>query len=166
MKYILLKGLGDKSAIVDDEDYQHLTQWTWRTAGRNYEYAYRYTHTGSSKNGTRKQISIPMHREIMKPPKDKQIDHINGNKLDNRKENLRLATNSQNHQNIGITAKNTSGYKGVRQVYKNTKWRNPKWRAECNGKYIGDFSTREEAARAYNEAAKQHHGEFARLNNA
>src|SRR3990167_540777 len=162
MKKIKLKSSG--FAIVDDSDFEYLNQWTWYRAGRNYEYAYRSTHIGSYKDETRKQVNYSMHRFILNPPPDKQVDHINGDKLDNRRKNLRICNNSQNHQNIGITAKNTSGFKGVRLVYKNTKWRNPKWRAECNGKYLGDFLTKEEAAKEYNEVATKSHGEFAKLN--
>ena len=90
----------------------------------------------------------------------KQIDHINGNKSDNRISNLRLATASQNLSNKGITKSNTSGYKGV--SFNRTK---KKWMAsiKVNKKSInlGYFLTPEEASEAYKAAAIKHHGEFA-----
>lgn len=88
------------------------------------------------------------------------LDHMNGNKSDNRIGNLRLATNTQNHQNVGITRSNTSGFKGVRKLRK-------KWQAQirANGRwlYLGVYPTPEEAAAAYKEAAAKYHGEFARV---
>lgn len=91
------------------------------------------------------------------------IDHVNGNPLDNRKSNIRIATGSQNGINRGLPKNNTSGHKGV-------NWRNmdKKWQARLsvNGKRIslGMFKTKEEAALAYNEAAIKYFGEFAKLN--
>ena len=91
------------------------------------------------------------------------IDHINGIKTDNRVSNLRPATDSENKANIGLTANNTSGFKGVcwdgqiglwrAQTYKNRK---------CY--FLGRYKTKEEAALAYNEKALELHGEFAKLN--
>lgn len=95
---------------------------------------------------------------------NEQVDHINGDGLDNRKSNLRICNGSQNRCNKGKPKNNTSGYKGV-------TWHTPnkKWVAQIavNGKhsYIGSFKTKEEAAKAYNKKAKELHGEFARLNN-
>jgi len=87
------------------------------------------------------------------------IDHINGDKKDNRIENLRLATVSQNCFNTKISKRNTSGFKGV-DYHKPTK----KWRAaiKISGKnyHIGLFATAEEAGAAYAEFAKKAHGEF------
>lgn len=155
-----------KFALVDDSDFEFLSQWKWHLAGRNYEYAYRSTHIGSHKDGSRKQVNYSMHREIMKAPKDLQVDHINGNKLDNRRDNLQLCNNQQNHQKIGLTAKNTSGYKGVSYIKR--KWQNKRWKAEIkiNNKvtYLGSFFTKEEAAKVYNEAAQKYYGNFAYLN--
>jgi hypothetical protein len=106
-----------------------------------------------------------MHRIILKAPKDAHVDHINGDGLDNRKWNLRLCTRSQNLCNSSIKRNNTSGYKGVRL----DKWIGyKKWRAYIwtNGrqKYIGNFSCKNEAAKAYNETATKYYGEFAKLN--
>lgn len=95
------------------------------------------------------------------------IDHINGDGLDNRKQNLRICTKSENACNRGIDRDNTSGYKGVCYISNKTK-RVKRWIAQIaiNKKHIciGYFHTKEEAAIAYNEAATKYHGEFAKLN--
>lgn len=94
---------------------------------------------------------------------DMHIDHIDGNKLNNRIENLRICTHNQNQHNQGIRASNKSGYKGVSWM-KSVK----KWHAQicCNSKvtHLGLYTCKIEAAKAYDEAAKQLHGEFAWLN--
>lgn len=101
-----------------------------------------------------------MHRFLI-GAKGEFVDHINGDGLDNRKSNLRLCSNAQNVQNTGLTRANTSGYKGIR--LRNGRWDS---RITCLNKtyHLGVFSTKEEAARAYNAAAIELHGEFARLN--
>lgn len=92
-----------------------------------------------------------------------QIDHKDGNPRNNHIDNLREATNAENSRNSRINKNNTSGYKGVCWH----KWEF-KWYARImyQGKYIflGYYATPEQAALAYNEAAKRLHGEFARLN--
>jgi hypothetical protein len=94
------------------------------------------------------------------------IDHINGDKTDNRIANLRIATPSQNCQNIGLRSTNTSGYKGVCRYQKSERWR-AQIRRPIDGKgggkkiYLGVFDTAEEAHEAYCRAALEFHGEFA-----
>lgn len=94
---------------------------------------------------------------------DKGIDHINGDKSDNRFENLRLSNQSQNSANSRTPKNNTSGFKGVCWHKKAKKWAA---RIKVNRQeiYLGLFKTKEEAAEAYNKAALEHFGEFARLN--
>jgi len=103
-----------------------------------------------------------MHRLIMNAPKGVQVDHINGDKLDNRKENLRLCSHRENVLNRPKHKNNTTGYKGVyfnkkRDVYQSF--------ITINGlhKYLGSFQTAEEAYRAYCSAAQVAFGEFAHV---
>lgn len=93
---------------------------------------------------------------------NEKCDHKNGNTLDNRRENLRLATNAQNGQNSKLYANNASGYKGVFWYKERGKWRA---QIKVNGKqkFLGDFFDKEKAAEAYRIAAEKFHGEFARI---
>lgn len=108
-----------------------------------------------------KWTTLRMHRLIAGTPKGLETDHINGDGLDNRRANLRHATTSQNQQNRGAQANNTSGFKGV-------SWSKAdrKWRARINGggkqSHLGMFDSAEAAYAAYCEAASSMHGEFAR----
>ena len=90
-----------------------------------------------------------------------QVDHINGDRLDNRLINLREATNTENSHNVGLKINNTSGYKGVCWHTATNKW---VARIKINGKrkYLGLFTHAEEAHAAYCEAADIYHKEFAR----
>ena len=91
-----------------------------------------------------------------------EIDHINGNKSDNRIENLRSASRSENQINIGIRLNNTSGYKGASWKSRNGKWQS---QIQLNGKtkYLGLYNTAEEAGAAYDNASRKYHGEFGRI---
>lgn len=145
MKEIPLKNGG--VALVDDEDYPVLSRWKWVRDNSGY--------AGSGALGR-------MHRVVMGAHKRFVIDHINGNKLDNRKENLRFCTRAQNSLNIG--PRNGRKYKNVSQTPSG------RWRAtvfhfrEKKTKHIGTFDTEIEAAKAYNAAAIEYHGEYAYLN--
>jgi len=154
MKYIELskqgKNKGKYQALVDDEDYDRLNKFRWsiNTGG----YAIRRLEN---------KYSL-MHKEVIDVPFGYDTDHINRNKLDNRRENLRFATRSQNNANQRINSYNTSGYKGV-SWNKSLKL----WMAyiKVNGKrYVKYSKNKEEAAKKYNEMAKEYFGEFARLN--
>lgn len=143
-------------AIVDDEDYEYLSQFKWHTTGYpGLEYASRCF-------GNQKVMR--MHRELMDCPSHLTVDHINGNRLDNRRSNLRIATIQQNCFNRKIKIKHSSIYTGI---YKNGN-KNNTWRARIriNGRIIslGTFPYEEQAALAYNVAAKKYFGEFAKLN--
>ena len=144
-----------KFAIVDDADYEWLNQWKWGISS-----------TGYAKRGIRKgkkTITIFLHRLLAKTPKGKFTDHINRNRLDNRRENLRVCTTFESNQNRGFNSSNTSGYKGVfLGSYSKLK---KKWRVDIQQKTIGYFKTKEEAAIAYNKRAKELFGEHAWLNN-
>jgi len=159
MKYIKLTQ--GQWAIVDDEDFEWLIKYKWYAnydlSTRGY-YAMRNIPLG---NGKRKHLK--MHRVIMNAKQGEQIDHKNRDSLDNRKQNLRFATPSQNQANSKIRSDNTSGYKGV-VWYKNYQ----KWqvRIRYQGKriYLGSFNNKEDAALVYNIKAKQLFGEYALLN--
>lgn len=139
MKYIPLSQ--NKYAIVDDEDFEYLSQWKWSL--NSYGYARRTT---SIKLGKRKEISL--HREIIKAKKGELVDHINFNKLDNRKSNLRIvnASFSALHQEKSIN--NISGQTGVDFVKDRNKWRA---RISINkGRLtLGYFDTKEKATQVY-----------------
>ena len=108
------------------------------------------------------QKCIKLHRLIMSAPDGMEVDHINLDKLDNRRCNLRLATAAQNQRNRPAYSTNTSGYKGVMWHKGANKWRA---RIVCGGKKhsLGLYESKELAYEAYCNAAKQMHGEFARV---
>ena len=104
-----------------------------------------------------------MHRFLIDCPDDKDVDHINGDTLDNRLCNLRVCTRGQNNMNRVKKPNCSSIYKGVSWQKKIKRW---VAKISINNKtvYIGTYTDEKEAARAYNKAAKKHFGEFARLN--
>lgn len=142
--------------IVDESDYRWLSRWKW-TAGRSRNGTF---YVLRRSNGSADFSQVKMHRAIMEPPSSLCVDHINGNTLDNRRYNLRIATAAQNTQNQRISRNNSSGRKGV-------SWHKAagKWFAQikANGQhfYLGLFDTIEEAHGAYCAAADSLHGEFA-----
>lgn len=113
--------------------------------------------------------SVKVHRLIMerilksKIEPNKVVDHINRNRLDNRRENLRLCNISENAKNVG-KQKGTSKFKGVSWKSSRNKWYS---QIKLNGKvkYLGLFDSELDAATAYNNAARLYHGNFAALNN-
>ena len=107
--------------------------------------------------------SIFLHRLVLAAQDGQVVDHINGDKLDNRRENLRLCTVAQNSQNQSLRATNTSGFKGVRRNAAAGKWE-ALIRHAGRRIYLGLFDDPRVAAHAYNRAAVALHGEFARLN--
>lgn len=125
----------DRFAIVDDEDYEQLIQYKWQ--GSDKYYAYRFD------NGTK----VYMHRYIINPPAGFVVDHIDGNRLNNTRENLRAVSPADNLLNQGLSRKNKSGFKGV---YFH-KGRNC-WRAEIRKMHLGYFENIQDAASAYEQA--------------
>lgn len=149
-----------KYALVDDEDYEYLNQWKWQA----YTSKTRQTYYATRTDRTNIKRTVFMHKEILNS--DKEVDHIDGNGLNNQKSNLREAEHFQNVFNQRRRITNTSGFKGV---IKRTKWYgNKPWRARISvkGKRIdlGCYTTAEEAALVYDQKAKELYGEFANLN--
>lgn len=105
---------------------------------------------------------VMMHRLLMNAPNGMLVDHKDMNGLNNRRENLRISTRSENAYNQGVVARNTSGFKGVCWHKASGKWMA---RITSNGihEYLGLFDTAEKAYDAYCLAARQRHGDFARL---
>ena len=147
MKYIKLTQ-GEKT-IVDDEDYPVLSKYKWQ-----------YHTGGYVKRGSR---CIRMARQILNAPKGLEVDHINLDKLDNRKVNLRLCTRAENVRNSTKRKDSPNKYKGVHFIKSRNKWIA---RIQINGKRIhsGYFDTEIEAAKRYDKLALKHHGSFASIN--
>lgn len=145
-------------AIVDDDDFDWLSQMRWcaHREGRQI-YAWSY------KNVDGRQTYLKMHRIILNAPQCAVVDHVNGNGLDNRRENIRLATRTENCANRGKTVSGTSKYKGVHWSSRRNRWI-AQIKKNRVGKYIGSFSTEVEAAQNYDMAARILFGGFARMN--
>lgn len=146
----------DKVALVDEYDFYHLSQFSWSLIEQGQN-SYAKTEIN--------RTTIYMHQLILvSPSKEFFPDHIDGNGLNNQRINLRLVTRSQNQWNRSKTDSTvTSQYKGVYYAKDRQKWRA---QINANGKrtLLGHFKTEVGAARAYNKAAVELHGEFAKLN--
>lgn len=149
------KKYGSKVCFIDESDFDKIKSFKWCIVPN------RGTFYAMSRKiiGVKKYKTIRMHQLIID---GNPIDHINGNGLDNRKNNLRKATNQENNFNTPPTKRNKTGFKGV---YK-TPYNN--YVACCRKSGIlyhgGTFKDPKEAAKKYNELAVIHHGEFAWLN--
>lgn len=150
-----------KTALVDDADFEELNKFRWFAEfARNKWYARRKGARAVSLNGRKLRPSFLMHRQIMGNP-PMMVDHKNGNGLDNQKDNLRLATNSQNQANTGkIQSGGSSKFRGVKWEKARGKWF---CQIRVSGKniFVGRFAEELDAAKAVDEAAKKHFGEFA-----
>ena len=151
-KIPLTKG---RFTVVDDEDFPLLSQHKW--------YCMTSTPSGYAARGTGSNGSlILMHRQIMETPKGMECDHINMDGLDNRRENLRNCTSSQNKMNRGPQKNNALGYKGISKIPSG------KYRAkiQIDGKqvHLGYFESVQQAATAYDHAAEKYHHQFAHPN--
>lgn len=147
-----------KYALVNEIDYQELNKYKW-CAARDYNTFYA-VRTAIIDN---KRTTIRMHREILKVHSNQYIDHKNGNGLDNRRENLRLASCSQNGANQKKHDRGISKFKGVCWHKLARKWV-AQIRAHGKVNHLGYFNVESEAAIAYNKAALEYFGEFAKVN--
>lgn len=144
----------NKVAIVDDGDYENLSRYTW-SAERKRQIWYASCQMSSGK--------VYMHRFIMDANQSELVDHKDRDGLNNQRNNLRKCTDAQNSQNRKKSTANKSGYKGV---YWHKKARKYAAKIENNGirRYLGLFEDAVSAAKAYDRAAVEYHGEYAHLN--
>jgi hypothetical protein len=149
-------------AYVDDDDYERIAKYKWTAiiTGQNIKRVYAYRRAGWDNVNRRWTITVWMHREIAKPPDDMDTDHINHDTLDNRKDNLRHATRTQNL----ARGRRALGKVGLRGVTLTTSGEKAPYKAQIRGRTIGTFYTKQEAAEAYNAAATEAYGTFATLN--
>jgi hypothetical protein len=156
----LIKLTKGKFAIVDDDDFEYLIQFKWQCHNRsNTCYAAR-----SVTVGVKKRITQKMHQLILGENDLKNgIDHRNGDGLDNRKLNLRFCNQSENNMNKKPRVGCTSKYKGVYLKRSLNKFVST---IKINGraKHLGFFDNDFDAAIAYDNAAKELFGEFAKIN--
>lgn len=139
--------------FVNDEDFDYLNQWKWQYTGG-------YAARGVKIPRTRRNKTILMHHVILNT--SSMVDHLDRNKLNNQRSNLRLATRADNNRNQGLRKDNASGYKGVSKYH-------GKWAAniQVDGSkqvFLGGFTDPEEAAYVYDKFAMQLFGDFAYLN--
>lgn len=144
----------DKFTIIDEDMLPFLRQWHWTFDGR---YACRTVREND------KRTKIYLHKLINQTPTGKDTDHINGDKLDNRRENLRSATRGQNCVNQGKYKNKTSRYKGVCWHKQRRKWKAEIKRGGVK-KHLGLFVSEKDAARAYDKAVQEYFGNYAILN--
>ena len=130
--------------IIDEEDYDKFVK------GESF-----YSNKGYARSGKDKFL----HRLIMNAPDGMDVDHINGNPLDNRKSNLRICSRSQNQMNKGKYKNNTTGFKGV-HFYKPTGKFVSRIKVDGKNLYLGCFEKAEDAYKAYCDACVKYHQEF------
>lgn len=147
------------TAVIDAADAPLVGAWNWCAMVKNHT-VYARRPGAMDANGNRQ--TIMMHRVIMNPHDDLQIDHRDGNGLNNRRTNMRVSTNSQNQHNQRTRDDNTSGFKCVNWHKHTGKWQA---RIMLNGKrhHLGVHATPEAAHKAYCDASTRMHGEFGRF---
>lgn len=143
----------NKFALVDRADFDWLNQWNWSAVNAKHTF---YATRGVKLPGKIFSQHLSMHRQIMDAPGGTEVDHINGDGLDNRRSNLRIVTRTENMRSRKTFRNSKSGFKGVQYNPVNGRWK-----ATLN---IGTFDRAEEAARAYDGVARKLFGAFAKTN--
>ncbi len=153
-KYKWIVAFHGERIKVDASDYFYLSQFRWHLDDYGYARRSRWQNNTTTK--------MPMHREILGLPAGKCVDHIDRDTLNNSRDNLRLATKSDNGRNRGKPSNNTSGFKGVSWCRRDKKWK-ANIRVSPKGPYnfLGRFENKEDAAKEYDRAALKYHGVFA-----
>lgn len=153
--------VGNLLALVSLADAERILRhrWTLTTLKRPGGAGYYATRKLKKAEGNTR-TTVYMHRVVARAPRGSVVDHQNGNGLDNRRENLRVCSTQENNSNLKPrhAEHNSSQYKGVSRGEKST------WRARISHNYLGSFGTEEQAARAYDAAARVKYGAFAWLN--
>jgi hypothetical protein len=145
--------------LVDEEDYRVHAKYRWFLDSGGYAAMNIYP---IDDNGNKVHKIVTMHRLIIDPPDGFQVDHRDRNRLNNRRSNLRVATHAQNMLNKSKYKSNTSGITGVKWHKREQKW----WSEICfqgKNRWLGYFSSKEEASKAYQQAHKKYFGEFASI---
>jgi hypothetical protein len=148
--------------LVDEAAFNALSHWRWRRHRGGYAWRLERAPGG-------KRVAVMMHRAVMQAPDGLEVDHINGDTLDNRRANLRLCTKAENRRyRRKLTVTSTSPYKGVSfRPRSSLVSKLLPWIARIGGarrRELGRYATAEEAARAYDAAAVDQWGAFARRN--
>lgn len=149
----ILTASGDR-IIVDDSDHLALSMMTWHISSNGYAMTKIRTHAGPKNTGIHRVIMGLSYGDGL------EVDHINGDKLDNRRLNLRVCTTSENGRNRGSTRLNRSGLKGIAYDPERGKFM-AKIQVAGKQKNLGRYSTAEEAHAAYKAAAEKLHGQYA-----
>jgi hypothetical protein len=146
-----------KEILISEKDYSLISHYHWR-----YDKTLKHVVTDISK-GHGKSKATKMGNLLMQPPKGMYVLHLNGDNLDNRRENLRIVNKAEMEASRPPYKTNTSGFKGVSYHKLSRKWR-AKIRFKNKNIYLGEFNDIISAAKAYNYAAMKYHGEYAYLN--
>jgi len=145
------------TAIIDANDVGKVDSWNWTAVVKPHTvYAQR---TVKAEDG--KRASVKMHRVLLNAPDGCEVDHADGNGLNNKKSNIRIADAFGNRQNRAVPKSNTSGLKGAFFHKRDNKWMS---KIVANGRsiFLGYFPDKESAHAAYQEGSKKYHGEFSR----
>ena len=149
--------------IIDASDLELVVKYDWFARVRHKaDGSIRTVYAVRSKKIVRKTQMVGIHRAILNAPDGVEVDHIDGDGLNNRRSNLRLASRAQNQKNKGRPINNSSGVKGVTWCAKRGKWQAQI--SDANKHYnLGRFDKIEDAAAAYAAASAKFHGEFGRV---